>query len=88
MDDPKIDEWLPEHAAETLREVDMARGLCKPFDMDSYREGHLTPVFFGSAINNFGVRAVLQGLARFAPITPQPTVPGRSRRKKSHRLCF
>ena len=76
LDDPKIDEWLPEHAAETLREeVDMARGLCKPFDMDSYREGHLTPVFFGSAINNFGVRELLQGLARFAPSPrPQPAV--------------
>lgn len=31
----------------------MARGLCPPFDLDAYRAGHLTPVYFGSALNNF-----------------------------------
>src|SRR5438067_656701 len=56
--------------------LDAARGLCAEFDLDSYREGHLTPVFFGSAINNFGVRELLQGVARLAPPPrPQPAEP-------------
>ena len=49
----------------------MARGLCKPFDAQAYLEGHMTPVFFGSAVNNFGVRELLEGLGRFAP-PPRP----------------
>ena len=74
IDDPKLDRLLPAHAVAALREqVEMARGLCPPFDLQSYREGHLTPVFFGSAINSFGVRELLQGLAEFAPgPRPQP----------------
>ncbi|MBF0368651.1 MAG: peptide chain release factor 3 [Magnetococcales bacterium] len=72
LDDPRLDELLPEDAAATLREeVEMAQGLCQPFNLKSYREGHLTPVFFGSAINNFGVRELLQGLVDLAP-PPRP----------------
>ena len=68
LDDPKLDQLLPPHAVEKLREeVEMARGLCPPFDPVAYQEGHLTPVFFGSALNNFGVREILDGLAEYAP---------------------
>ena len=68
LDDPKLDELLPEEQVEKLREdVEMARGLCKPFDREAYLEGHLTPVYFGSAVNNFGVRELLGGIADFAP---------------------
>ena len=74
LDDPRLDELLPAHAVATLREeVEMARGLCPEFDLESYRAGHLTPVFFGSAINNFGVQELLQGLGELAPPPrPQP----------------
>ncbi|HMR11124.1 MAG TPA: peptide chain release factor 3, partial [Polyangiaceae bacterium] len=66
--DPKLDEILPESAVRELREeVEMARGLCPALDVTSYRQGHLTPVFFGSAITNFGVRELLQGLTELAP---------------------
>lgn len=72
LDDPKIDELLPDYLAEKLREdVEMVRGLCPPFDHQAYLEGHLTPVFFGSAINNFGVQELLNGVGKFAPF-PQP----------------
>jgi peptide chain release factor 3 len=72
LDDPKLDEHLGADFAAKLREdVEMVRGLCKPFDLKSYREGHLTPVYFGSAINNFGVREMLLGLAEHAP-PPRP----------------
>ena len=51
----------------------MARGLCPPFDLESFAQGHLTPVFFGSALNNFGVRELLRGVAELAPPPrPQP----------------
>jgi len=72
MDDHKLAQLLPADAVATLRdEVEMARGLCPDFNLQSYREGHLTPVFFGSAINNFGVRELLQGLGNLAP-SPRP----------------
>jgi peptide chain release factor 3 len=72
LDDPRLAEALPEDALATLREeVAMVRGLCPPFDRESFLAGHLTPVYFGSAINNFGVRDLLDGLARLAP-SPRP----------------
>ena len=67
LDDPKLAGLLPAHALAKLREdIEMARGLCKPFDLKSYREGHLTPAYFGSALNNFGVRELLRGIAELA----------------------
>ncbi len=76
LDDPQLAKLLPETAIRRLREeVDMARGLCPPFDLKSFREGHLTPIFFGSALNNFGVRELLRGVADLAPSPrPQPTM--------------
>jgi peptide chain release factor 3 len=72
LDDPELARRLPKGALDTLREaVDMVQGLCPPFDRTAYREGHQTPVFFGSALNNFGVRELLHGLARLAP-SPRP----------------
>ncbi|MFA7275468.1 MAG: peptide chain release factor 3 [Pseudobdellovibrionaceae bacterium] len=71
LDDKLIDEKLPADQAEKLREdVAMIRGVCPPFDIESYLAGHMTPVFFGSAVNNFGVRELLQGIGQFAP-TPR-----------------
>ncbi|HEX2525311.1 MAG TPA: peptide chain release factor 3 [Geminicoccus sp.] len=46
---------------------ELAQGALPSFDMQSYREGHLTPVFFGSALRNFGVRALLDALGAHAP---------------------
>ncbi len=72
LDDPKLDELLPAHQVAKLREdVMMIEELCPKFDLEAYLAGTVTPVFFGSAINNFGVREVLEGLHRFAP-TPRP----------------
>ena len=75
LDDPKLEKLLPTEALVTLREeVKMARGLCKPYDEKAFLEGHLTPVYFGSAINNFGVRELLAGISQMAPSPrPQPT---------------
>jgi peptide chain release factor 3 len=48
-------------------ELALATEACKPFDLEAFREGHLTPVYFGSALRNFGVGDLLEGLGRFAP---------------------
>jgi peptide chain release factor 3 len=77
LDDPKLAELLPAAALKKLREdIDMVRGLTPEFDLDSYRQGHMTPVFFGSALNNFGVRELLAGVGNLAPPPrPQPALP-------------
>jgi peptide chain release factor 3 len=60
LDDPKLPRLLPKDALAKLREeVEMAKGLCPLFDAQAYRKGHLTPVYFGSALNNLGVRELL-----------------------------
>jgi peptide chain release factor 3 len=75
LDDPELARSLPEHALRCLREeLTMARGLCPEFSLEAYRGGQMTPVFFGSALNNFGVRELLRGLRELAPPPrPQPT---------------
>lgn len=72
LDDPALEKHLPADRLEQLREeVEMARGLCPDFDLEAYRNGSMTPIFFGSAIYSFGVRELLKGLNRYAP-TPRP----------------
>jgi peptide chain release factor 3 len=72
LDDPKIDQLLsPSEAARLREEVYMARELCPPFDHQAYLEGDLTPVYFGSALNNFGVKMLLDALVAHAP-SPRP----------------
>jgi peptide chain release factor 3 len=64
LDDLKLARLLPKAALARLREeVEMAKGLCPPFDPQAYREGHLTPLYFGSALISFGVRELLRGVA-------------------------
>ncbi|UFZ05218.1 peptide chain release factor 3 [Bradyrhizobium ontarionense] len=48
-------------------ELELVKEACKPFDLEAFREGHLTPVYFGSALRNFGVGDLLEGLGRYAP---------------------
>ncbi|TAM98079.1 MAG: peptide chain release factor 3 [Rhizobiaceae bacterium] len=59
---------LPAHERDAfVEEMLLARGACRPFDMKSFREGHLTPVFFGSALRNFGVRELIEALGAIGP---------------------
>ncbi|WP_439375058.1 peptide chain release factor 3 [Bradyrhizobium sp. DASA03120] len=48
-------------------ELELVTEASKPFELGAFREGHLTPVYFGSALRNFGVGDLLEGLGRFAP---------------------
>lgn len=54
-------------ADEIAGELELVKEAGKPFDLQSFREGHMTPVYFGSALRNFGVGDLLEGLGRFAP---------------------
>ncbi|MGU3361940.1 peptide chain release factor 3 [Methylobacterium sp. M6A4_1b] len=69
VEDPLFDQLLTEdgEAATWREEAELAETGLKRFDLEAFREGHLTPVFFGSALRNFGVRDLIDGLARFAP---------------------
>jgi len=59
---------LPENERATfVEECNLAREACKPFDQAAFHEGHLTPVFFGSALKNYGVRDLINALGQFAP---------------------
>jgi peptide chain release factor 3 len=59
---------LPDNEREAfIEELDLAREACRPFDNDAFREGHLTPVYFGSALRNFGVRDLIEALADYGP---------------------
>ncbi len=70
--DPRLERLLPHGTVERLREeAHLASSLCPAFDPAAYLEGHLTPVFFGSALHNFGVRELIEALAAWAP-SPRP----------------
>lgn len=48
-------------------DLELIKGVYPKFDINTYLEGHLTPIFFGSALNNFGVRELLDSFLKFAP---------------------
>jgi peptide chain release factor 3 len=67
-EDPAIWAMLPEHErAAAMEEMTLAVEGCRPFDKQAFLEGHLTPVLFGSALKEFGVRNLIDAMAEFAP---------------------
>ncbi|WP_298767378.1 peptide chain release factor 3 [uncultured Polaribacter sp.] len=69
---PQLNEIIGETAAETLREeVELVSEVYPEFDRNEYLSGSLQPVFFGSALNNFGVKELLDAFIEIAP-SPQP----------------
>ncbi len=72
INDAQIDELVGAKAAATLREeLELVESVYPEFDRDDYMNGDLQPVFFGSALNNFGVRELLDAFIEIAP-KPQP----------------
>ena len=71
LEDPEMDRLLGGQADELREGVEMARELCPAFNHQTYLEGNQTPVFFGSALNNVGIRTLLQAVADLAP-PPRP----------------
>ena len=68
LDDPKLAEHVPAALLEKLREdLEMVRELMPPLDAELMAEGSLTPIWFGSAINSFGVKELMDGIATYGP---------------------
>jgi len=67
LDSRKLDELLGDQAQELRDEIDLVKGASHAFELGAYLSGTLTPVFFGSAINNFGILELLDAFAEFAP---------------------
>ncbi|MCB1863918.1 MAG: peptide chain release factor 3 [Chromatiales bacterium] len=67
LDNPRLDELLGGDARELRDNVELVRGAAARFDHAAYLAGKQTPVYFGSAINNFGVGELLDAIERYAP---------------------
>lgn len=74
LSDPILNEAVGDEFAEQLREdVELIEGVYGDFDELTYGKGEVAPVFFGSALNNFGVQELLNTFTRIAP-SPRPRV--------------
>ncbi len=71
INDPQLDELLGSQAEELREDIELLEGAANPFSLEDYLKGNQTPVFFGSAINNFGVQEMLDAFVELAP-TPVP----------------
>lgn len=72
LESPELNKLIGEKAANTLREeLGLVNGIYPQFEREAYLEARLQPVFFGSALNNFGVRELLDCFVEIAP-KPQP----------------
>ncbi|WP_375553327.1 peptide chain release factor 3 [Roseovarius mucosus] len=68
LDDPKLAQHVPANLIAKLREeIEMARELLPALDPQSVLEGHMTPIWFGSAINSFGVKELMDGIGTYGP---------------------
>jgi peptide chain release factor 3 len=71
LDNPDLDIELGSYAEELREEVELVKGASHEFDLELFLAGQLTPVYFGTALGNFGVDHVLDGLTEWAP-SPLP----------------
>lgn len=71
LDNPDLDKVLDNLADELRDEIALVRGASHEFTLDAYLAGKLTPVYFGSAINSFGIKEFLDDFAKYAP-QPKP----------------
>ncbi len=71
LGDPLLDRLLGSRAAELRAQVELLEGAANPFEQEQFLKGGQTPVFFGSALNNFGVQELLDAFVELAP-PPRP----------------
>ena len=67
LTDSTLDDILGQQADELRADIELIEGAVDPFEIDHYLKGSQTPVFFGSAINNFGVQEMLDAFVEMAP---------------------
>jgi peptide chain release factor 3 len=77
INNPLLDEKLAGHAKELREEIELVKGASHAFDQAEYLAGRQTPVFFGSAINNFGVTPLLDAFVKHAPAPGPRATTGR-----------
>jgi peptide chain release factor 3 len=78
IDSPELDERLGQDADELREEIELVQGASHTFNQESYLAGEQTPVFFGSAINNFGVTPLLNSFVANAPVPGPHATRGRT----------
>jgi peptide chain release factor 3 len=67
LDNPRLDELIGDQADDLRVDIELVRGASHTFDKDAYLSGKQTPVFFGSAVNNFGVQMLLDAVVELSP---------------------
>jgi peptide chain release factor 3 len=67
IDSPEADALLGSYADDFRDEIELVRGASHEFDRDAYLKGELTPVYFGTALGNFGVKEMLDDFVQWAP---------------------
>jgi peptide chain release factor 3 len=67
LENPELDQVIGNYAEELREELELVVGASHEFNLDEFLKGELTPVFFGTALGNFGVDHMLDGLTRWAP---------------------
>lgn len=71
INNSRLDELFPIEIQQLREEIELVQAASNEFDLEAFLRGELTPVFFGSAINNFGIQEILNALIEWAP-APQP----------------
>jgi peptide chain release factor 3 len=78
VEDPELHEIFGEVAQELKHDIDLVKGVYGDFNIEKYRNGEEAPVFFGSALNNFGVKELLETFIEIAPSpVPRETTGGK-----------
>ena len=67
LESPETAELLGSYTQDFIDEIELVRGASHQFDRDAYLKGTLTPVFFGTALGNFGVKKMLEDFVEWAP---------------------
>ena len=67
LDNPRLDELFGGLAEDLRMEIELVRGASNEFDLELFLAGELSPVFFGSAMNNFGITELLDSFVKYAP---------------------
>ena len=70
LDSAEATEFMGAYAEDYREQIDFVRGATHQFELEEYLAGRMTPVFFGTALGNFGVREMLDGFVEWAP-TPR-----------------
>ncbi|NCS84951.1 MAG: peptide chain release factor 3, partial [Cyanobacteria bacterium] len=67
LNNPDLDAAIGDFAEELRLEIELVQGASHAFDLDAYLSGELTPVYFGTALSNFGIELLLKDFTEYAP---------------------